>query len=107
MAGRKITDEREAEACLSAAAASGLDRAAWANRQGIDARSLNAWRLNLERRERGSGAVPPLRVLELVPAPDEPPRSTYQVRCGSFVVEVDDHFDERVLSRLLAVVAAC
>lgn len=105
MSGRKIMDEREAEACLAAAAGSGLGRAAWARRQGIDARSLNAWRLNLERREWGA---PPLRVLELVPTETNTRRaSSYQVRCGEFVVEVDEDFDEHVLARLLAVVAAC
>lgn len=100
-------DQREAEACLAAVAASGLGRAAWAHRQGIDARSLNAWRLNLERGKSTPGDRRALRVVELVPT--TPPRSNtrYEVRCGRFVVEVDEDFDERVLSRLLAVVAGC
>lgn len=105
--GRKITDQREAEACLAAAEASGLGRAAWAHRQGIDARSLNAWRLNLERgRTKVTSGVPELRVLELVPS-SVVSATRYEVRCGPFVVEVGDDFDERVLSRLLAVVAGC
>lgn len=102
---RKITDQREAEACLAAVEASGLERAAWAHRQGIDARSLNAWRLNLER-GRPTSRAPELRVLELVPTATAS-ATLYEVRCGPFVVEVGQDFDERVLSRLLAVVAGC
>ena len=98
-------DQREAEACLAAVEASGLGRAAWAHRQGIDARSLNAWRLNLER-GRPTSRAPELRVLELVPTATRS-ATRYEVRCGPFVVEVGEDFDERVLSRLLAVVAGC
>ena len=103
---RKIMDHREAEACLAAVEASGLGRAAWAHRQGIDARSLNAWRLNLQRCKPASRAAPALRVLELVATP-QPSSARYEVRCGNFVVEVGEDFDEHVLGRLLAVVAGC
>jgi hypothetical protein len=64
MAGRRITDRDEAEACLASVASSGLDRATWARREGIDARSLNAWRLNLERSERTGCVAEPLRAIE-------------------------------------------
>ena len=47
---RKITDEREARRCLTAAARSGNAPGAWARANGIDGRSLNAWRINLARR---------------------------------------------------------
>ena len=101
MTRRKVHDAEDARSCLEAASRSGLDRAAWARAQGIDARSLNAWRLNLARR---TGARSPLRLVELV----VPPVATnYRVRCGVFEVEVSDDFDEGVLARLLSVVAGC
>lgn len=80
---------------------------AWAREQGIDGRSLNAWRLNLARTDRRleERALPELRMLELVPATCA--EATYKVRCGPFVVEVDAAFDDQTLRRLLAVVAAC
>ena len=108
MAGRKIRDARDARQCLEDAAGSGLGRAAWARAHGVDARSLNAWRLNLARSDGPSAAEPSptLCMLELVPTT---PRSevTYRVRCGAFEVEVDADFDDHVLGRLLRVVGAC
>ena len=105
MAGRKIRDEKEARRCLSAAAKSGQQRGEWARDNGIDGRSLNAWRLNIERggTERSSRD---LRLVELVAAVQQP-RTQYRVRCGEFVVEVDNLFDGEVLGRLLAVMARC
>ncbi len=107
MAGRKIRDEHEARRCLTAAAASRLPRADWARANAIDGRSLNAWRLNLKR----VAAEPesrPLRLVELVPsvAPGTA-ASRYRIECGVFVVEVDDHFDDEVLGRVLVAVARC
>jgi transposase-like protein len=104
---RKIRDADDAIACLNASTAAGEARATWARRHGIDPRSLNAWRLNLER-GRGLGPSPLPHLVELVPmAPvfEEPPR--YRVLCGPMAVEVDERFDEQVLRRLLAVVASC
>jgi hypothetical protein len=79
-----------------------MARAAWARAHGVDARSLNAWRLTLERRlERGS-----TRFVELVPLMSA--RSpVYRVRCGDFVVETETDFDDESLLRLLRLVAAC
>jgi hypothetical protein len=105
MPRRKIRDYADAHACLAAAAASGLPRAAWARANSIDARSLNAWRITLERKSTPSAASPP-RLVELVPLP--PPRSTpYVVHCGPMTVEVAADFDDDVLRRLLTVVASC
>mgnify|MGYP006883436319 FL=1 len=79
-----------------------MERAEWARANGVDARSLNAWRLNLGRSQTES---PTLRLVEIVPeAPTEEP---LRVSCGLFVVEVPAGFDERTLARLLGVVAAC
>ncbi|HHH30269.1 MAG TPA: hypothetical protein ENK57_18270 [Polyangiaceae bacterium] len=108
MAGRRILDEVEARRCLEAARASGLQRAEWARQNGVDARSLNAWRLNLDRARRTPRAerLQELRLVELVPT--APKSSTgCRIRRGDFVVEVDLHFDDEVLARVLAVVARC
>jgi hypothetical protein len=104
MAGRRVRDERDARSCLEAVEASGMGRAEWARAHGVEPRSLNAWRVNLERGVRGKRGR---GLLELVPAgrPDAP--TTYIVRCGPFSVEVGKDFDERALGRLLTVVAGC
>lgn len=99
-------DKDEARRCLIAAERSGLGRADWARENGIDGRSLNARRLNLERSTR-AGKVAPLRLVELVPAAVSVQPTTYRIQCGEFVVEVDDRFDDKVLRRVLAVVAEC
>jgi transposase-like protein len=100
MEARKIRDEGDARQCLAAAAASGRARAVWAREHGVDARSLNAWRLTLERRT----ARRP-RLVELVTTP--PPPSVYRVRCGAFEIETPADFDDASLGRLLRLVASC
>ena len=50
MAGRKIRDEADAHRCLRAAGSAGGSDVEWANAHGVDARSLQAWRMNLGRR---------------------------------------------------------
>lgn len=107
MAGRRIRDEGDARACLASADASGLGRAAWARRHGVDGRSLNAWRLNLARRIGQGELRPPVRLVELVPTVPMSPAPRYLVRCGRFEVELDDGFEEEVVERLLRVVAGC
>ena len=58
--------------------------------------------INLARR----GTAPPApRLVELVAVGE--PSASYAVRCGRFVVEVGERFDEETLLRLLQVVAAC
>lgn len=105
MPGRKILDEADARACLDAARASGLTRTEWAHDNGVNARSLNAWRLNLDRRDAPSR---PVDFLELVPATaSSSPRPRLRVRHGDLVVEVPADFDDDHLLRVLRVVAAC
>ena len=107
MPGRKIRDEADARACLDAVASSGLARAEWARAHEIDARSLNAWRLNLGRKE---AACHPVDFLELVPRPVAATRSEghpLRVRRDDLVVEVPEDFDADHLLRVLRVVAAC
>lgn len=112
MAGRKIKDEAEAKDCLSRVAASGQSRVVWARAHGIDARSLNAWRLNLGRggrRQAAANDADGLRLVELVsmtPCRVDRPVSI-RVTCGPFTVEVPSGFEEEHLARLLAVVATC
>ncbi len=100
MAGRKIVDERDARACLSAQARSGETRRDWAKRNGIDGRSLHTWQLNLLR----SG---PPGFVELVPrsaAAAASPRR-YVVSVGRGSVEVGDDFDEDTLARIVEVLS--
>ncbi len=111
MEPRKIHSEADARRCLAAVARSGVPRVAWAHEHGIDARSLNAWRVNLARgrrdteREPSSAATPGLRLVELVAStPLAPP--AYRVRCGVFEVEVGGEIDAERLGQLLRVMAA-
>ena len=105
MIRRKVRDAQEAQRCLREVAASGRSRAEWARENGVDARSLNAWRLNLERGAGESGAA---RLVELVVEDRSPrPIARYAVRVGDLAVEVDDGFDDDVLRRLISVVASC
>jgi transposase-like protein len=107
MAGRKIRNAGEARESLAGAARSGLTRAEWARRHGVDGRSLNAWRINLERGSKPAMAPSPVRLVELVVPSLAPSPARYVVRCGELEVEVDARFDETTLERLLRVVMAC
>ena len=102
MSARKVRNARDAQACLEAAAASGQDRRAWAAANGVNPRSLNAWRINLAR---GEARRPTL--VELVPAAAGVALAQYRVVCGGFAVEFDAGFDDASRRRLLAVVASC
>ena len=93
---RKVRNDEDARNCLKAVEASRLPRAVWARRNGVDARSLNAWRVNLERDR------PRPRLVELVAS--RPVTARYTVRFGDFEVEVDEQFEADVLRRLLEVV---
>lgn len=107
MAGRKIRDAADARACLSAAArARGMTRAEWAREHGIDGRSLNSWRVNLERGSAKPTKKRRVRLVELVAAPPVQP-VRYVIRLGDVAVEFDQHFDDATLRRVLQVVAAC
>lgn len=111
MAGRKIRDEQDARRCMAAAKRAGISRGEWARQNGIDGRSLFAWGKNLERggrSGRAKGSRPPRKRLGLVEliAEDRTP-SRYIVRHGQVAIELDEHFDEQVLVRLLKVVTAC
>lgn len=71
--------------------------------RGVDGRSLNCWRHNLQRGQRRA-SPPGLRLVEL--ATSRPPSrpALYRVLVGEFEVEVDDDFRDDTLAPLLAVV---
>lgn len=103
---RKVRGARDARACLAAVAESGLSRREWARSNGVNARSLNAWRLNLARSEDGEVQGGPPDLVEWVPSGPRP-SSRYRVLCGELAIEVEADFDAAVLRRLLDVVAGC
>ena len=124
-AGRKIEDEREARACLKAAKGENLGR--WARAHGIDGRSLNAWRINLEARAKSTSRRPPRTKAALAKAAlakAAPAKSTslvelvprsrvelvvprYVVRIEGAELEVGDDFDAETVARLVRVLRAC
>ena len=100
MAGRKVQDEAEALAVMREAALCGLEPYEVATARGIDGRSMNAWRMTLERTGRLG------QIVELVPIPPEQP-AVYRIHCGGRVLEVDDDFCAETLRELIAVVESC
>lgn len=102
---RKIDDEDDARRCLAAVKVAGGDAVAWARANGVDARSLNAWKVNLERR----AARKPMMV-ELVPAPARTSSAVmarYALVVGDVRVEFDDACSGETLGRVLQVLRAC
>lgn len=107
----------------------------WARANGVDSRSLNAWRMNLARRrsgketekkrrepaalrrasrlpsrgsaERETSAERGTMLVELVPMPRAAPAARYAVVLGEARVEVGDDFDPQTLKRLLEVLRSC
>jgi transposase-like protein len=107
MAGRRIFNEQDARRCLAAAKASQASLAEWSRAHGVDGRSLNLWRVNLERRggPRPSGA---LKVVELVPVPSPSgTRGPFRLHIRGVELEVSAEFDEEALRRLVGVLKSC
>lgn len=104
MPGRKIRSRSDAQTCLAAAARSGLSRVEWCHANDVDARSLNAWRLNLT--ERPTKETTALRLVEVVTTPVAA-HKPLTLRVGDVAVEVPVGFDEDSLARVLGVLAAC
>ena len=108
MAGRKVFNEQDALRCLSAVKASRCELATWAREHGIDGRSLNLWRVNLERRGGVRAPTSAPRLVELVPVtPRFTPRATYVLRVAGVELEVSDNFDEQSLRRLVGLLKSC
>lgn len=102
---RKIRDAADARRCLVAVEASGLSRREWAQQHGVDGRSLFGWAKKLPPETSRSGKMRG-GMVELIPDAGRTV-GRYVIRCGQLAVEVDEHFDEATLARLLKVVAAC
>lgn len=108
MAGRRIFNEQDARRCLAAARSSRGGLAAWARGHGVDGRSLNAWRVNLERRGTTRVRAMAPKLVELVPvAPRVVPRGPYVLHVGSVELEVGGDFDEPSLRRLVGLLKSC
>ncbi len=106
MAGRRIRDITDARECLAEVARTGLHQAEWCRAQGIDGRSLQAWRMNLGGRSARQATATSMKLVELVPDRGVP-SGQYIIRVGVMSIEVAPGFDERGLRRLLAVVSSC
>jgi hypothetical protein len=100
---RKVRDVADARQLLAELDRSNLTLADFAHSKGVDGRSLNMYRLNLEDKP----TTDTLQLVELVPSAPQPRPSKYVVRYGPLAVEFDEHFDDAVLTRLLRVVTSC
>ena len=105
---RKIEDERDARACLRAAKAARVSVGEWARDNGVDGRSLNAWRINLSRAGASRAAAEPRpRLVELVPTAPSRTEARYVVHIDSARIELADDFREETLLRLVRALRAC
>lgn len=103
---RKVPNAETAQTWLDAAQRSGLTRAQWCAEAGVDARSLQCWRIALARR----ASRPALQFVELVPGPDRKPvlgPPALRVHVNNAVIEVAAGFDAESLAEVLRVVRAC
>ena len=109
MAGRKMFNEQDARRCLSAVKASRCELGAWAREHGVDGRSLNLWRVNLERRGvlRVRAMAPKLVELVVAASAVVGPRAPFVLRIGGVELEVNERFDEASLRRLVGVLKSC
>lgn len=108
---RKVRDQAEARELLDRLLDSNMKLPEFCAEHGIDGRSLNCWRRNLARRRHADAAPAPgpqrLRLVEVLPSTPPGPSPTYRVVVGSVVIELDHHFDEHDLTRLLRAVTRC
>ena len=104
---RKIEDEREARAFLKAAKSAGVPLKAWARARGIDGRSLNAWRINLERSRPDARGRSRPRLVELVPTHEVSSGARYALRVADVAIELGDDFREETLVRIVRALRAC
>ena len=105
---RKVTDEAEARACLSALAKSGKTLREWARSRQLDGRSLRAWQLNLSRgATRALAKSTPARLVELVPVSAPSALRRYLIRVADVSIELNDDFDAASLRRIVEVLRSC
>lgn len=104
MPGRKVLDEADARQLLDEVERSREPLAAWCRRYRVDGRSLNAWRINLARRD--EVPVGP-RLVELVVQEPVPRSSSIRVAYGDFTVQVEGEVDVDLLRDVLWAVSTC
>jgi len=117
VAGRKIVDEREARTMLARLGRSRSEPAQWARANGIDGRSLNAWRNILERKRGKPPAVSrrrrrtenSIQLVELVPTEvvATPTLARYAMRIGDAVVEFGGDARADTLKRVVEALRSC
>lgn len=107
MAGsrRCVRDENDATKLLDAWQNSGMELRAFAESRRVDGRSLRHWAGKLDRDTLLNDA-PEVRLLELT-LPQPAPMAHYRILVGELAIELDDHFQEHTLRRLLDLVARC
>lgn len=108
MQRRKVRDAEEARQLLIDVELHGMTRRELCRDRGVDARSLNAWRVNLERKSGPGRASPPVRLVELVV--EKPPvaaSSSFRVWHGDFAVEFDGAAEAEVIRKVLWAVSQC
>ena len=103
--GRKVAGREEAALILAEWEQSGERMSDWCRRRGINWYSLNAYR--------GRGVEAQARFVELAVGPvcvpeGAPGEARYRICLGEDIgIEVDDHFRDDTLRRLIGVVASC
>lgn len=101
--GRLVRDRKEAAALLGEWKGSGERMSDWCAVRGINWYSLNA--------HGGRGCVQPTpQFVELTvaePVVQVPAAGRYRLHVGDITLEVDHHFQDDAVRRLLQVVAAC
>jgi hypothetical protein len=102
---RKVADERDARAALSAVASSGLSGREWALAHGVSPRSLNMWRLIVHRKDQRQ-PLWPLHLVEITPT-SVPAGARYRIAAGDYQLELEDDFRDDTLRRLLGVLRSC
>jgi len=105
---RKVPDADTARVWLDAAKRSGLARVEWCAAAGVDARSLQCWRLALDRR----AARPANPFVEWVARPDPvmstpPSPSSLRVHVGDAIVDVPPGFHAQSLAEVIRVLRSC
>lgn len=104
---RKMADEVDARACLSAMARSGKTLSEWARSKQLDGRSLRAWQINLSKRAATKATTKRARLVELVPASTPSVAGRYLIRIHDTSIEVSDDFDAGTLKRIVEALRAC
>jgi hypothetical protein len=102
--GRKVADRAEASRMLTEWAQSGERLSDWCRARGVNGYSLNAYQ--------GRGAHAHTAFVELavgpVPVLEAVAEARYRICLGDDIgIEVDDHFRDDTLRRLIGVVASC